>query len=80
MVSISLQPIIVEEPFQQWDLDFIESINLNSSSESNFILTVIGYFIRYAKAIAMKSIYQDVVINFVEKSITKFGIPIVIIS
>lgn len=41
MVSIPLQLIIVDEPFTQWGLDFIEPINPPSSKGHAYIMTTI---------------------------------------
>lgn len=58
-----LKPIIVEEPFQQWGLNFIGVINPNSSAEHKFILTMIDYFTRWTEAMATKMEDQKVVIT-----------------
>ena len=42
--SMTLQPIIVEEPFTQWGLDVIGPINPKSNKGHSYILTVTDYF------------------------------------
>jgi hypothetical protein len=37
--ALPLKPIIVEEPFQQWGLDFIDEFKDNSSNEYRWIFT-----------------------------------------
>jgi len=44
--ALPLELVQVEEPFQQWRLDFIGVVNPNSSIEHKFILTTIDYFTR----------------------------------
>lgn len=50
-----LQHVVVEEPFQQWGLDFIGVINPNFSVEHKFILIVTNYFIRWLEAMPCKN-------------------------
>lgn len=71
--SLPLEPIQVEEPFQQWGLDFIGVINSNFSSEHKFILTATNIFTRWAEAEAVKEANQKIVLKFIEKLITKYG-------
>jgi len=47
--------LIVEEPFQQWDLEFIGVINTNSSVGHNFIVIATNYFIRWSEAMPCKN-------------------------
>lgn len=52
--TFPLEPIQVEEPFQQWGLDFIGVINPNSFFGHKFILTATNFFTRWAEAEAVK--------------------------
>lgn len=54
-------------------------INLNFSIEHKFILTAIDYFTRWAKAEAVKEANQKTIWKFIEKLITRYGIPQMII-
>lgn len=45
-----------------------------------FILTTIDYFTRWVEAEAVKNVDQEIVVKFVEKLITRFGVPQTIIS
>lgn len=75
-----MEPIQAKEPFQHWGLDFIGVINTNSSFEHKFILTAIDYFTTWVEVEAIKEINQRTVLKFIEKSITRYGIPQTIIS
>ena len=44
VIPLPLNPIAVEDPFQQWGLDFIGEINPNSSRQHKWILTATYYF------------------------------------
>ena len=70
-----LKPMMVEEPFQQWGLDFIGVINPNSFMGHNFILTTTNYFTRWSEAIPCKNADHEVVIEMIKRMITHFGIP-----
>lgn len=41
---MSLKPIVIDEPFAQWGLDFIGMINPPSSARHKWILTTTNYF------------------------------------
>jgi hypothetical protein len=43
-VVIPLQPVAIEEPFEQWGLDIIGEINPHSSKQHKYILTATDYF------------------------------------
>jgi transposase InsO family protein len=74
--SFPLQPVAVEEPFEQWGLDIIGEINPHSSKQHRYILTTTDYFTRWIEAIPLVKVNEEVVINFLEQHIiTRFGIP-----
>jgi len=74
-VAMPLKPMVVEEPFQQWGLDFIGVINPNSLASHKFILTTIDYFTRWSKVMPCKSVDQEAMIEMIKRIITHFGIP-----
>jgi hypothetical protein len=41
---VPLQPVVVEDPFEQWGLDIIGEINPHSSKQHRYILTATDYF------------------------------------
>lgn len=61
-------------------MDFIGVINLNSSIGHKFILIAIDYFTTWVEAEDVKEANQKVVIRFIERIITRYGIPQTIIS
>jgi hypothetical protein len=46
-VVVPLQPVVVEDPFEQWGLDIIGEINPHSSKKHRYILTTTDYFTRW---------------------------------
>jgi len=76
LVTIPLQPIVVEVPFKQWGLDFITEFKENSINGFKWILTTTNYFTMWAKAIPMKRATNSVVKEFLEEGIiTRFCVP-----
>ena len=72
-----LQPVTISEPFEQWGIDVIGEINLNSSLQHRYILTATDYFTRWVEAIPLRKVNEDKFINFLQKNImTRFGVPI----
>lgn len=74
--SAPLQPIAVEEPFQQWGLDVIGEIVPNSSKQHRDILTATDYFTQWVEAIPLRKVNDDEVISFIKQYIIgRFGVP-----
>ena len=46
-LAFPLQPVTIENPFEQWGLDVVGEINLNSSKLHKYILTAIDYFSKW---------------------------------
>ena len=74
-IVMPLKPMVVEEPFQQWGLNFIGVINPNSLVGHKFILTTISCFTRWLEAMPCKNADQEAVIDMIKRIITHFGIP-----
>jgi len=73
---VPLRPIMIYRPFQQWGLDVIGEITLNSSQQHKYIVTATDYFTRWTEAIPLQKVNKDEVISFIEKFIiNRFGIP-----
>ena len=71
-----LQPIIVQNPFEQWGLDVVDEIDPNSSKLYKYILTTTDYFSKWTKAVPLKVINDNEVIQFLQPNIvTRFGVP-----
>ena len=67
---------MVQNPLEQWGLDIVGEINPNSSKLHKYILSAIDYFSRWTKAIPLKSINDNEVIQFLQRNIiTRFGVP-----
>jgi hypothetical protein len=67
--------MVVEAPFQQWELDFIGEFKDNSSNGYRWILKKINYFTRWVESIPTKKATDEVVMKFLEERIiTRFGV------
>ena len=74
--AFPLQPVMIENPFEQWGLDMVDDINPNSSKMHKYILTAIDYFSKWTEAIPLKVINDIEVIQFLQQNIvTRFGVP-----
>jgi len=69
ILPLPLRPIKVEAPFQQWGLDSIGEINMNSSGQQKWILTTIDYFTKWVEAIPTRATTDSVIIKFLEENI-----------
>ena len=54
--AFPLQPITIENPFEQSGLDMVGEINPNSSKLHKYILTATKYFSKWTEAIPLKVI------------------------
>ena len=76
-----LKPIIIEQPFQQWGLDFIGEIHPSSSGQNKWILTTTDYFTKWIEAIPCRQANDSTIIQFLEGNIlSRFGCPEKIIT
>ena len=67
---------MVQNPFEQWGLDVVIEINLNSSKFISILLKSTDYFSRWTEAIPLKDINDNEVIQFLQQNIiTRFGVP-----
>ena len=74
LLPLSLKPIFVEAPFQQWGLDFIGEINPSYFGQHRWILTTTHYFTKWIEVIPTKRATDTVIIQFIEESIlARFG-------
>lgn len=78
--TMSLNPIVVDEPFAQWELDFIRMINPMFSVKHRWILAAIDYFTRWTKVVPLKNSIEVEIISFLEELVTRFEPPKTIIS
>ncbi|KAH9315107.1 hypothetical protein KI387_023734, partial [Taxus chinensis] len=55
LAALPLKPIVIDEPFQHWGLDFIGTLNPPSSARHKHVLTTTNYFTKWVEAIPIKS-------------------------
>ena len=74
-------PVHIEEPFQQWGIDFIGEIHHASSGQHKWILTATDYFTKWVEAVPARNATDTVVIKFLEDNIiSRFGYPAKIVT
>jgi hypothetical protein len=72
---MSLQSVIVEEPFVQWGFDIVGPINPKSSKGHSCILTATGYFTKWQEVVSLKKVDSKELINFLKENIlSRFGV------
>lgn len=76
LAALPLKQVVIDEPFQQWGLDFIGTLNPSSSARNTHVLTTTYYFTKWVESIPVKSTSSKVVCNFIKENILiRFGIP-----
>lgn len=80
LVALPLWPILVNQPLMRWSIDFVGTINPNSSAGHKWILIAIYYFTCWMGAVALKEANENFVLNFYDELATKFGFPEFVIS
>lgn len=71
-----LQPVNIEQPFDQWGLDIIDEIIHHSSKQHGYILTATDYFTKMVEAVPLKAAIAKHIIEFIDQFIiTRFGFP-----
>ena len=63
------QPITIDNPFEQWGLDVVGEINLNSLKLYKHILTTTDCFSKWIEAIPLKIINDNEVNNFFNRTL-----------
>lgn len=75
--ALPLKPVVIEEPFQKWGLDFIRVLNPNSIAGHTHVLTVTDYFTKWLEAISVKQTSTAVICDFIKENIlVRYGIPL----
>lgn len=69
-----LKPIVVDESFAQWGLDFIGMIDPPSFSNHKWILTATDYFTCWTEAIPLKNATEAEILSFLEELVVRFGL------
>jgi hypothetical protein len=72
----ALNLIIKPWPFRGWGIDLIGQINPPSSKGHKFVLLATDYFTKWVKAIPLKKVTSENMVEFVKEHIIyRFGIP-----
>ena len=74
-MSLPLNSIAVNAPFQQWDLEFIGEINHSSSGQHKWILTATDFFTKWVEAIPTRNATDKVIIDFIQENIVDLDVP-----
>ncbi|KAH9289367.1 hypothetical protein KI387_033484, partial [Taxus chinensis] len=76
LAGLPLNLLVIDEPFQKWELDFIGTLNPPSSVGHTHMLTATDYFIKWVEAIPVKITTSEVVCNFIKENILiRFEVP-----
>eukprot|EP00253_Pinus_taeda_P013143 PITA_13143 len=67
--AFPLQPVNIEQPFDQWGLDIIGEINPPSSKQHKYILTATDYFTKWVEAVPLKTANSEAIIEFIDQFI-----------
>ena len=72
--EMPLQPQVLIEPFEKWELDFVRTINL-ASKKKRCILVCTDYVTKWVEAKAIPRATEQVVAYFLHEDIlTRFGV------
>ena len=71
-----LQPVNIEQPFDQWGLDIIGEIVPHSSKQHRYIITATDYFTKWVEVVPLNTANAEHIIEFIDQFIiTRFGLP-----
>ncbi|XP_059071294.1 uncharacterized protein LOC131865075 [Cryptomeria japonica] len=75
LAALPLKLVIIEEPFQQWGLDFIGLIHPHSSANHTHILLDTNYFTKWVEVVLVKQTSSEVVCDFIKQNIlVRYGV------
>ncbi|XP_059070699.1 uncharacterized protein LOC131860316 [Cryptomeria japonica] len=81
LATLPLRPVVMEEPFKQWGLDFIGPLTPSSSARHTHNLTAIDYFTKWVEAVPVRRTTLEVICEFLKENIlVRFGVPLKIMS
>ena len=76
LAKLPLKLVVIEEPFQQWGLNFIGPIHPPSTARNTHILMPTNYFTNLLEDIPIMETTSKVVCSFIKKNIFfRFGVP-----
>ena len=64
LATLPLRPVVIDEPFKQWGIDFIGPLNPPSSARHCYILIATNYFTKWVEEIPTKKANSQVVCDF----------------
>eukprot|EP00253_Pinus_taeda_P021759 PITA_21759 len=67
--AFPLQPVNIEQPFEQWGLDIIGEITPHSSKQHKYILTATDYFTKWVEATPLKTTNSEAIMEFIDQFI-----------
>ena len=71
----------MNDPFQQWRLDFIGEINPSSSGHHKWILVDTYYFTKWIEVVPTRVSTHQVIMNFLYENIfIRFGFPVRLVT
>eukprot|EP00253_Pinus_taeda_P001782 PITA_01782 len=74
--SLPLQPVNIDQLFDQWGLDIIGEIVPHSSKQHRYMLAATYYFTKWLEAVSLKTANAEHIIDFIDQFIiTRFGFP-----
>ena len=75
-LTLPLELVNIEQPFEEWGLNIIGEIIPHSSKKHRYIPTTTDYFIKWVEEILLKVLNFKSVIEFIDQfNITRFGFP-----
>ncbi|XP_059065757.1 uncharacterized protein LOC131857346 [Cryptomeria japonica] len=81
LVALPLRPVVVEEPFKQWGLDFIGPLTPPSSTGHTHIRMATDYFTKWVEAVPIRRTTSEVLCEFIKENIVvHFGVPSKIVT
>ena len=73
--EMPLQPQVLLESFERWDLDFVVPIT-SMSKKKRYILVCTDYVTKWVEAKALYQANEQLVVSFIfEEIFTRFGVP-----
>ncbi|XP_057838834.1 uncharacterized protein LOC131048779 [Cryptomeria japonica] len=81
LAALPLRPVVVEEPFKKWGLDFIGPLTPSSSAGHTHILTATDYFTKWVEAVPIRRTTSEIICEFLKENISvRFGVPLKIVT
>jgi hypothetical protein len=72
--EMPLQPQVVMEPFERWELDFFVPFNQKSRQKS-YILVSTDYMKKWLEAVALRNATEEADIKFLFELFVHYGLP-----